>query len=465
MLKRQRVIWAALCLALLCSCGQSSATPLTSPSVTITAAVDSSVEWTPPALMLPPVIATPEPITLSAEPVERQPDVLFFSHDYAAAAGSFDTGRALDFVRDLTGPEYAGRQGGSETGRQAAEYIADRFADFGLQPAGQDGFFQPVPLPYAQLATVPVLAIEASKGSMDLVFGRDFRPWWGGYAGSGIAEGQLFWLADGGAEQYVKHDVSGQVGLVRAQPTDEVVRLAMEHGLSGLLIIAEDENQVRIRRTYRESPYLADTLPVAMVTVDAASELLQGSAYTVSDLSILFDSVPLPTRVHLEITLDERGTVWGQNVLGMLPGKDPSLADEVLILGGHYDHVGLDPNGDLYAGANDDASGVAVLLEIARMWQDLGYAPDRTVLFAAWDGEEQGLLGSIYYVEHPALPLEQTVSMVQLDMVGLASEGVLTIDGLEPSNLLNQQLQASCELFGVATAPTIFADGAIMHPF
>jgi Zn-dependent M28 family amino/carboxypeptidase len=106
------------------------------------------------------------------------------------------------------------------------------------------------------------------------------------------------------------------------------------------------------------------------------------------------------------------------NVLGVLPGSDPALAQEVLVVGAHFDHVGSLPDGTVYPGANDDASGVAVMLEIARLWHERGYRPRRTVLFAAWNAEEKGLLGSAYYVAHPALPLVQTRAMLQLDMVG-----------------------------------------------
>ena len=87
--------------------------------------------------------------------------------------------------------------------------------------------------------------------------------------------------------------------------------------------------------------------------------------------------------------------IKARNVLGMLPGADPQHKDEIVVIGAHYDHMGHDPDGNIYNGANDNASGVAVMLEIARLWQAQGFRPDRSVLFAAWDVEEQGLVGSV----------------------------------------------------------------------
>jgi Zn-dependent M28 family amino/carboxypeptidase len=130
------------------------------------------------------------------------------------------------------------------------------------------------------------------------------------------------------------------------------------------------------------------------------------------------------------------------NVLGLWPGSDPVLGQEVILVGAHYDHVGDDPDGLLctaaiagsgaeavqtaceqvegqrYAGANDNASGIGIMLEIARLWQETGYRPKRTILFAAWAAQEIGQVGSQHYVQDPAVPLDQTVAMLQLDAVG-----------------------------------------------
>jgi len=95
------------------------------------------------------------------------------------------------------------------------------------------------------------------------------------------------------------------------------------------------------------------------------------------------------------------------------------------------DHVGRLPDGTIYPGANNDATGIAVLLEIARLWHETGYQPRRTVLFAAWNGTELGLKGSAHYVTNPVFPLQATVAMIQLDTVGQGKGFYIIVSGDE----------------------------------
>jgi peptidase M28-like protein/PDZ domain-containing protein len=121
-----------------------------------------------------------------------------------------------------------------------------------------------------------------------------------------------------------------------------------------------------------------------------------------------------------------------KNVVALLEGKGPR-ADEVIVVGAHYDHVGVQENRngetEVYNGADDNASGVSAMLEIARQLAEAEEPPERDVLFVAFSGEERGLLGSRHYVEHPLLPLKDTVAMVNLDMVGRLRSDTLTIYG------------------------------------
>lgn len=112
--------------------------------------------------------------------------------------------------------------------------------------------------------------------------------------------------------------------------------------------------------------------------------------------------------------------IMDANVVGMIEGADPALRDEAVVVGAHYDHVGIgNPvDGDsIYNGADDDASGVVAMLEIARALK-AGPAPRRTVVFVAFTGEEMGLLGTRYYLEHPTVPLDRTVAQFQIEMIG-----------------------------------------------
>lgn len=146
----------------------------------------------------------------------------------------------------------------------------------------------------------------------------------------------------------------------------------------------------------------------------------------------LFTVAPdAPAAVHAGI-----GGVTGKNVVGVLPGRDPSLRNEIVIVGAHYDHLGpgrfgsLDPDstGKVHNGADDNASGASALVHIARKLR--AAPPDRTVVFIAFSGEEAGLLGSDYYVKHPLFPLARTYAMVNMDMVGRLREDRLLAYGV-----------------------------------
>jgi hypothetical protein len=128
-------------------------------------------------------------------------------------------------------------------------------------------------------------------------------------------------------------------------------------------------------------------------------------------------------------------TVVGKNVVGILPGRDPILRNQTVVLGAHYDHLGLggfgsldpDSNGRVHNGADDNASGVAGLIQVAARLA--ASPPARTVVFIAFSGEELGLLGSAHYVKQPIYPLSGTLAMVNLDMVGRLRNGRLIVYG------------------------------------
>ncbi|HET9299298.1 MAG TPA: M28 family peptidase, partial [Candidatus Polarisedimenticolaceae bacterium] len=118
------------------------------------------------------------------------------------------------------------------------------------------------------------------------------------------------------------------------------------------------------------------------------------------------------------------------NVLAVLPGSDPVLSKEYVLIGGHYDHVGKsETTQEIYPGADDNASGTAAVLAVAQAFATLPKAPARSVLFASWSGEEMGLLGSERFVRKPAIPLEKIVAAINLDMVGRNKEGEISVVG------------------------------------
>lgn len=131
----------------------------------------------------------------------------------------------------------------------------------------------------------------------------------------------------------------------------------------------------------------------------------------------------------------QAGALTGKNVIGILPGRDPVLRNQAIILGAHYDHLGLggfgsldpDSTGTVHNGADDNASGTAALIQVAARLA--ASPPARTVVFIAFSGEELGLLGSAHYVKEPIYPLAATLAMINLDMVGRLRNGRLIIYG------------------------------------
>jgi len=138
----------------------------------------------------------------------------------------------------------------------------------------------------------------------------------------------------------------------------------------------------------------------------------------------------------------ERRPVDAKNVMALLPGEGP-LADEIIVVGAHYDHLGYrEKNGKVtvFNGANDNASGTAALLEIARILSERKQKLPRSVLFIAFSAEERGLVGSFFYVKHPVLPIENTIAMVNLDMVGCMEGKKVMASGSGTSKLLTQMV-------------------------
>src|SRR5207249_9482895 len=131
-------------------------------------------------------------------------------------------------------------------------------------------------------------------------------------------------------------------------------------------------------------------------------------------------------RIRVNFEREDRRT---GNIIGILPGADPARATEAVVLGAHYDHLGR-AGGNVHPGADDNASGTAVVLGLARAFAAAGGAP-RTLVFALFVGEELGLLGSSHYARHPAVAMDRTVAMLNFDMVGRMRDRRLHVGGVE----------------------------------
>lgn len=192
--------------------------------------------------------------------------------------------------------------------------------------------------------------------------------------------------------------------------------------LDDIRYLADDALQGRMTGTAG-----ADSAAAYLAMRFAQAGLQAGAGGWLQDFPISRDA-PAAQAAHVS------GTV-GHNVIGILPGRDPRLRNEVVVVGAHYDHLGLggfgsldpDSTGRVHNGADDNASGAAALIQIASRLATA--APARTVVFIAFSGEELGLLGSSWYVHHAPYPIDRTVAMINLDMVGRLKNNRLIVYG------------------------------------
>lgn len=209
---------------------------------------------------------------------------------------------------------------------------------------------------------------------------------------------------------------------------------ARDHGAAGVLFVtamAWDKNDELISLSYDKSKS-GSGVPVINIKRSLANKILSVSGFTIEALETLINrthtshSVALP--ISVSATTDVQLTsVSTQNVIGILPGTDPVLKNQVIVVGAHYDHLGWGGTGSgsrnpdtlaIHNGADDNASGVAAMMELARTLHDLKSPLRKTIVFVAFSAEEMGLLGSSWYVAHPAFPLKNVDLMINFDMVG-----------------------------------------------
>ncbi|HEV8538960.1 MAG TPA: M20/M25/M40 family metallo-hydrolase [Bacteroidota bacterium] len=371
-------------------------------------------------------------------------------------------------IKYLSSEELKGRRTGEEGNQMAAEYIAREFEQYGLKPAGDNGkYFQSFPF----LASVR----EGDDMKLSCVVGNktfeckpddDFNLQSVSkdtslraslvFAGYGISADSLQY------DDYAGVDVKDKVVvLLRYTPEGSrnesrfmkyaalLVKIAnaRDHGAAGVILVTGplDTDKPKLIPFQQLEGADADVAVMSM-RWDILDTLMHSNDVDLRTLQQTINDSKIPHSFDLEQTnvelrthvVKEYGT--SSNILGVLPGSDPKLTNEVIVIGAHMDHLGMGGKGSLapdtvaiHHGADDNASGTAGLLEAA---QNLAAAQDRakrSILFIAFSGEELGLLGSDYYVKHPTLPLDHTVAMLNMDMIGRLKDSVLVVEGMATS--------------------------------
>ena len=357
----------------------------------------------------------------------------------------------------LASDRLKGREAGSPEYDMAADYVAVQMKQLGLRPAGKQSYFQPVPLMASRTRDQGALTLKDASGRVTaLEFGKDYV-----VNGSPLAETQErdaplvfvgFGLVAPGRDDYRGLDVKGKIVVVlegapkflqteeRAYYRSVKVKLATAeaHGAVGLVSVntltAEKlrpfANVVRQYRrwvmTWRKpdgKPFAASNLPtLAGISLAGAHKLLGADTDKILAAAETQQGevrgFALPFSLHA-VLHNEIKTVESKNIVGLMPGSDPKLKDEYVVLSAHLDHIGITPpvKGDsINNGALDNASGVATTLEVARLFRASGTAPKRSILFLIDTAEEKGLIGADYFARNPAVPLSSIVADVDLDM-------------------------------------------------
>jgi len=365
--------------------------------------------------------------------------------------------KAYEHVRYLASDELKGRKSATPEYAKAAEYVAAKMKEYGLQPGGEKGsWFQEVAFKNWSNYEQPV-RLEIVSSQKRVYFpgrSRDFAPVFG--TGSGTVRGEMAFAGYGILSEkpawndYDGLEVKGRVlAILPDSPPDfedaaakewtleKKAKLAAEKGAVGMIEMdladpRQPPDPKERRRTSRNLK--TGECPKGFVVIQAGRDFLDDLFYSarkswrdaVSRIlrlkkphSFIFEAA-VEMEVHL--VQEERKAV---NVIGLLPGRDPKLKDEYILMGGHLDHLGIGLNGFIYNGADDNATSAATLLETARVLIASGFRPARSVVFCSWAGEEMGLVGSRYYVEHPLYPLEKTAVYLNVDMVGTGDSDLL----------------------------------------
>ena len=373
----------------------------------------------------------------------------------------------------LASDEMQGRLTGTRGNRLAAEFIKSRFQRLGLKPAGPDGsYFQPYDLMTTTLGRANRLRISgADRATQRLQLQEDYYP--RDFSASRRVRGSVVYVGFGitapdlSYDDYAGEPLEGKIVLALdhepaernpSSPFDGVVPsevsqplrkalFAQERGAVGILFVTDVHNHDRgafgaaAHAYWPEQPRRVERLglgtwmdkvriPAVQISPAVADMLVRSTNQPLDELAKSAETAhgisPVPLEgIEIDLTVTvERQRVPDRNVVGLIEGADPRVADEWVIISAHYDHMGAD-GPRIFNGADDDGSGVVGLIEIAEAYAltaRSGQRPRRSVLFAAWNAEEQGALGAWAYTEHPLTPLENTVAVLNMDMIGRDEE-------------------------------------------
>jgi hypothetical protein len=389
-----------------------------------------------------------------------------------------DSIRYIDDIKALTQPKMEGRSEGSKGLVRAERLIVDRYKGLGLEPAGTHGYLEPFTVTTgAKLRGKNHLLVQNGGIKAELKLNQDYVPF--SYSGSGSVNSSLVFAGYGvtaeefGYDDYTSLDVRDKIVLVlRYEPAGFVAKTqkqgptahaqlvskainARNHGARGIILVngklGDSEEDLLARFGTSNGPENVGIL-FAQVKNSVADTWLGTAGKSLADIHSDINSKTEPASFSLPDTLKlslsvgiENTHATVNNVLAYMPGK----TDEYLILGAHYDHLGrgyfdsMAPSqiGEIHPGADDNASGTAGVLELARVLSTLKGQLPRGILFASFAGEELGLLGSAAWVKDPTKPLDKAVAMINMDMIGRVKDDKIYVGGVGTGSSFQRVLE------------------------
>jgi len=403
---------------------------------------------------------------------------------------NFDGASWWGYVKVLAADDMEGRETGSAGLKRAESYVVEQLKKNGLEPAGADGFYQTMQFESRQ--------IVESGSSLALIRGDQYEPLKLGddaffstrvdlapsvaaplvFAGYGLS------IPEKNYDDLAGLDLKGKVAVIVAGAPGDIPGALASHyqsaaerwkalrkaGAVGTITILNPASmdipwsRISVNRTHPSMTLVGqefDETPGQKLAVvynpDRAQKLFEGSGHNLQEiLELARDRKPLP-RFPLELSIRattqvNKKTLESANVVARVPGSDPKLQNEFVVLSAHIDHIGIgEPiNGDrIYNGAMDNASGSAVLMDMAASLRKSSQKPRRSILFLFLTGEEKGLLGSRYFTAHPTVKPDSIVADINIDMfLPIVPLKVLTIYGLAESDL-GEQAQETAQSLGI----------------
>ncbi len=395
---------------------------------------------------------------------------------YRSQAKLFDAQRAMKDIRALASPEFEGRETGTPGADLAAQYIAGQMREIGLFPAGEnDTFIQSVPSLRFHMVETPRLEILDDQGNVEesLDYRQDFVEYAGPFQTFGEGQGAVVGLAAGpdpgtlGSDAFgLSQLVSDDVILVR----EDTLQRVGTRAAAGVLVVSEDPQVLRRKFLYVEEYWRSKPIPVMYITPEVANRLLETAGSSLADLDerevglgpgeTALTDPGVTVRLMTPLTMTDGLEEQYLDVVGFIPGvgshmggrMGQGLDNQVIMVSAYYDGLGVGPDGVLYPGANDNASGVAMMLELARALKEAPYQPKKTVVFAAWAGGERSEGLSVSNMMDAKIGFQSLTIEVVIELSGVgAGEGRGIALNQESSFRLIQLFQEAAGRLGVET--------------